>query len=213
MASRCIYGLAKDGQAPRIVTKVLDNGNPIVAVILSSLFVALGYLNATKSAATVFQYFVSLVTVFAVLNWIAILISFLSFRRAIRAQGVQLKELPYVGFLQPYGSYFALFISFTILLFNGMRLEPMGSHLTPKSIFPLLTSTIQDTMLSYHTSRQALLFSSIWALSYSAVTSCSGGFSNAHAASKPHLLIFSPEGKMRAFQKTKVETRFLGLGD
>ncbi len=119
VASRCVYGLAKDGQAPRILARVLNNGNPIMAVVLSSLFVALGYLNATKSAATVFQYFVSLVTVFAVLNWIAILISFLSFRRALKAQGIQLQELPYVGFLQPFGSYFALFVSFTVLLFNG----------------------------------------------------------------------------------------------
>lgn len=90
-----------------------------MAVILSSCFVLVGYLNSSKSAASVFQYFVSLVTVFAVLNWIAILVSFLSFRRALKAQGIQVKELPYVGLLQPYGSYYALVISFAILFFNG----------------------------------------------------------------------------------------------
>lgn len=90
-----------------------------MAVILSSSFVLVGYLNSSKSAASVFQYFVSLVTVFAVLNWIAILVSFLSFRRALKAQGIQVRELPYVGLLQPYGSYYALVISFAILFFNG----------------------------------------------------------------------------------------------
>lgn len=76
-------------------------------------------MNASKSASQVFDYLVSLVTVFAVLNWVAILVSHLRFRQALTAQGVPMSELPYVGFLQPYGSYFALFISSLIVLFSG----------------------------------------------------------------------------------------------
>jgi yeast amino acid transporter len=76
-------------------------------------------MNATKSAATVFEYFVSLVTVFAVLNWLAILLSYLAFRRALKAQGVSLNRLPYIGFLQPYGAYYSLFMTCVVILFNG----------------------------------------------------------------------------------------------
>jgi amino acid transporter len=79
----------------------------------------LGFLNATKSAATVFGYFVSLVTPFAVLNWMAILISHLSFRKALAAQGIPLKALPYTNPMQLYGSYYALAISILVLVFNG----------------------------------------------------------------------------------------------
>ncbi|KAG5655278.1 hypothetical protein KAF25_010430 [Fusarium avenaceum] len=111
--------LAKDGQAPQIFARALENGNPIWAVGISALFICLGFMNASKSASTVFGYFVSLVTIFAVLNWIAILISYIHFRRAIKAQGISLQDLPYVGTLQPYGAYYALFVSCLIILFSG----------------------------------------------------------------------------------------------
>ncbi|EXJ81570.1 hypothetical protein A1O1_07634 [Capronia coronata CBS 617.96] len=118
-ASRCVYGLAKDGQAPRILSRTLANGSPIIAVILSSLFILLGYMNTHKSTATVFQYFVSLMTVLAVLNWIAILLSYIAFRRALKVQGIAINQLPYIGILQPYGAYYALFISVVVVIFQG----------------------------------------------------------------------------------------------
>jgi amino acid transporter len=111
-ASRSLYGLAKDGQAPRIFAKARENGNPIYAVGITSLFISLGYMNASKSSSTVFGYFVSLVTVFAVLNWVAILITHIRFRQALKAQGIVAANLPY-------GSYFSLFISLLVIVFNG----------------------------------------------------------------------------------------------
>ncbi|KAM0544503.1 hypothetical protein ACHAPJ_011797 [Fusarium lateritium] len=118
-ASRSLYGLAKDGQAPRLFAKARENGNPIYAVAFTSLFILLGYLNASKSSSTVFGYFVSLVTVFAVLNWVAILITHIRFRQALKAQGIAVADLPYIGSLQPYGSYFSLTISLLVIIFNG----------------------------------------------------------------------------------------------
>ncbi|UKZ69363.1 uncharacterized protein TrAtP1_010371 [Trichoderma atroviride] len=118
-ASRSLYGLARDGQAPRIFGKTRENGNPVYAVGITCLFVGLGFLNVTKSAATVFQYLVSPVTIFAVLNWMAILISHISFRRALKAQGIVAKDLPYTAFGQPWGSYYALTISLLVNVFSG----------------------------------------------------------------------------------------------
>ncbi|KAL6353954.1 hypothetical protein LRP88_12949 [Fusarium phalaenopsidis] len=118
-SSRTLYGLAKDGQAPHIFTKTRENGNPVWAVAIPSIFIALGYMNASKSSSQVFGYLVSLVTVFAALNWVAILVSHIRFRRALKAQGVALSDLPYVGYFQPYGSYFALFTSSLVIIFNG----------------------------------------------------------------------------------------------
>ncbi|KAF4496121.1 hypothetical protein FAGAP_7711 [Fusarium agapanthi] len=118
-ASRSLYGLVKDGQAPRIFAKARENGNPIFAVGVTSLFICPGHMNASKSSSTVFGYFVSLVTVFAVLNLVAILISHIRFRQAMKAQGLVAADLTYVVFLQPYGSYFSLFISLLVIVFNG----------------------------------------------------------------------------------------------
>lgn len=51
---------------------------------------------------------------FAVMN-----ITFLRFRAGLKAQGIPLKTLPYVGSLQPYASYVALFVISLGLLTNG----------------------------------------------------------------------------------------------
>ncbi|CAG9946976.1 unnamed protein product [Clonostachys rosea f. rosea IK726] len=118
-SSRSLYGLAKDGQAPRLFAKARENGNPIYAVAFASAFIGLGYMNASKSSSQVFGYLVSLVTVFAVLNWVAILVTHIAFRRALKAQGIMITDLPYVGVFQPYGSYFALAISCLVIIFNG----------------------------------------------------------------------------------------------
>lgn len=122
-ASRSLYGLARDRQAPKIFAKTLANGNPTYAVALASVFIALGYMNASSSTSTVFQNLVNLFTILAVLNWMAVLVSHISFRRAVKAQGVSLGEMPYVAFGQPWGSYYALFISFLIIVFNGKWLS------------------------------------------------------------------------------------------
>ncbi|KAK7403504.1 hypothetical protein QQX98_010734 [Neonectria punicea] len=116
---KSLYGLARDGQAPAIFAKARKNGNPIYAVAAAAIFILLAYMNAAKSSSTVFGYFVSLVTVFAVLNWVALLVSHICFRRAVKAQGISLDDLSYVSKLQPWGSYYALFMSVLVIIFNG----------------------------------------------------------------------------------------------
>ncbi|KAL4925713.1 amino acid permease/ SLC12A domain-containing protein [Aspergillus undulatus] len=118
-ASRSLYGLAKDGQAPRIFAKTLQSGVPIYGVAVAVLFCFLGYMNAAKSASTVFDYFVTLTTIFALLNWLSILLSYLNFRRGLNAQGICLEGVSYFGILQPYGAYFSLLITVLCIIFSG----------------------------------------------------------------------------------------------
>ncbi len=111
--------MARDGQAPKIFARTAKNGNPVWAVAVTSTCVCLAYMNATTSSGKGFQYLVSLVTIFAVLNWTCILSSHIAFRRALKAQNVALSELPYVANFQPYGSYFSLFMSILVVAFSG----------------------------------------------------------------------------------------------
>ncbi|KAI9164138.1 Aspartate aminotransferase [Paramyrothecium foliicola] len=118
-ASWSLYGLAKDSQAPKLFAKTLKSGNPIWAVAISASFALLAFMNASKLPSNVFQYFVNLVTIFAVLDWTAISVSHISFRKALKAQNIELKDLPYVGLFQPYGSYHFLLISCLVIFFSG----------------------------------------------------------------------------------------------
>ncbi len=119
LASRTAWALAKDGQAPAIFHRTNSRGVPVPAVALSSIFIALGFMNATKDSSTVFGYFVSLVTIFGTLNWVSILVSYICMTRAMKAQGVPRSIMPYRNPLLPWGAYVALFITALIIIFNG----------------------------------------------------------------------------------------------
>jgi len=119
LASRSVWALAKDRQAPQIFHRTNKRGVPVPAVILSSLFIVLGFMNATKSASKVFGYFVSLVTVFGALNWMSVLISYICMIRGMKAQGIPRSAMPYRNVLLPWGAYIALFITALVIFFNG----------------------------------------------------------------------------------------------
>lgn len=119
LASRTIWALAKDHQAPAIFGRANDRGVPIAAVAISSLFIVLGFMNVTTSAAKVFGYFVSLVTVFGALNWISILVSYHCMLQGMKAQGIPRSVMPYRNILLPWGAYVAFAITCLVIIFNG----------------------------------------------------------------------------------------------
>lgn len=119
LASRTVWALAKDHQAPAIFHRTNKHGVPIPAVALSSLFICLGFMNATKDAGTVFGYFVSLVTVFGALNWISILVSYHFMLRGMKAQGIPRSVMPYRNPLLPWGAYIAFVLTALVIIFNG----------------------------------------------------------------------------------------------
>ncbi|KAK3357964.1 amino acid permease/ SLC12A domain-containing protein [Lasiosphaeria hispida] len=119
LASRTAWALAKDGQAPKLLLRTNKRGVPIPAVALSSVFIALGYMNASKSSGTVFGYFVSLVTVFGALNWVAVLVCYIAMLRGMKAQGIPRSVMPYRNPLLPYGAYFALGVTILVIVFSG----------------------------------------------------------------------------------------------
>lgn len=119
IGSRTLFGLARDGQAPRIFTRTSGNGVPLYGVAFTSLFAALAYMNAAKSSSRIFGYLVSLVTVFGTLNWVSILLSYINFTRGMSAQGIPRSSMPYRGPLQLHGSYVALPLTMLVVFFNG----------------------------------------------------------------------------------------------
>ncbi|KAJ5122702.1 Major facilitator superfamily domain general substrate transporter [Penicillium atrosanguineum] len=114
IATRTIYGLAREGKAPKIFSRTDRRGVPIFALGVSAVFALLAYMNVSSDSKTVFKYFVNLVTIFGLLTWISILVTHIYFVRARRAQNVPNSELAYVAPFGIYGSYGAL--AFCILI-------------------------------------------------------------------------------------------------
>ncbi|CAI4220175.1 unnamed protein product [Parascedosporium putredinis] len=64
IASRTLYGMASDGQAPAIFKRTNKRGVPVYALGFSALFALLAFMNVSDDSTKVFGYFVNLVTIF-----------------------------------------------------------------------------------------------------------------------------------------------------
>jgi yeast amino acid transporter len=116
ISSRSLYSLAVQGSAPRIFKTCSKHGVPYYAVGISSLFGALAYLNCASSGSVVFNWFVNLTNTSGFISWICCCIVYLRFRKASRAQNI---EIPWQSFVQPYGAYVALVMYTLLCLLNG----------------------------------------------------------------------------------------------
>jgi yeast amino acid transporter len=119
IATRSLYSLAIEGNAPRIFSRTNANGVPVYALGLSSAFCLIAFICVDVGAFETFQYFMTLVTIFGILTWISILISHIYFVRARKAQNVHDTAMPYVSPFGTRGSLIALIFACTITIFNG----------------------------------------------------------------------------------------------
>ncbi|KAL4266681.1 Amino Acid-Polyamine-Organocation Superfamily YAT [Pleurotus pulmonarius] len=118
-ASRILYGLALRGQAPRFLSYCTKSGLPIAAILTSSAFAFLSFMNVSSGAETVFNWFVNLTTVAGFFSWCAINITYARFHAGMKAQGFDLKKNVYNNRLQPWLSYWGIFWTVLFILING----------------------------------------------------------------------------------------------
>ncbi|TGZ78805.1 putative general amino acid permease [Ascodesmis nigricans] len=133
-ASRALYGLALDGRAPRVFTRCTRSGIPIYAVLLVLGFAFLAFLQVSNQASVVLSWFVSLVTASQLINYSVISVTYLRFRKAIQAQGLQ-HELPHRARWQPYTTYFALCCTLFMVFFGGYEVFLKGNWDVPTFLF------------------------------------------------------------------------------
>lgn len=119
LGSRTLYGLAKDGFAPKLFLKLNRNGIPFNGCLFTAMWGLLSYMNTSQSSATIFGYFPSSVTVFGILNWLNIMLSYICYYKATVAQKVPREDVPFRMWGQPYVAYIATFLIMIITFFNG----------------------------------------------------------------------------------------------
>jgi amino acid transporter len=118
--SRVLYSMSLNNQAPKFFSITNRRGVPYVAVLFTWVFSLLAYLNVSNTGATVFNWFVNISTISGFIAWIVVMITYLRFRKAFNFNGV-LHTLPYRTPLQPYLTYFLLFIITILTLTNGFQ--------------------------------------------------------------------------------------------
>ncbi|OAL66943.1 general amino acid permease [Trichophyton rubrum] len=134
-ASRCLYGLALEGKAPRIFTRCAKNGVPIYCVGIVLLIALLSFLQVSNSASVVLQWFVNLVTASQLLNFSAITFTYMRFYKALKAQGISRDSLPFKSRFQPYLSYYAFIGPFVMVFVGGYPVFLPGNWSLPTFLF------------------------------------------------------------------------------
>jgi amino acid transporter len=87
-ASRSLFGLALEGKAPHFLTKCTKDGVPIYCVGVTLAIALLSFLQVSNDAAVVLQWFVNLVTASQLINFSVMAFTFISWKRACDAQGL-----------------------------------------------------------------------------------------------------------------------------
>ncbi|KAI0145076.1 amino acid transporter [Xylariaceae sp. FL1272] len=134
-ASRSLYGLALEGKAPKILTRCNRRGVPIYCVLLVLLIALLSFLQVSEGASVVLNWFVSLVTASQLINYAVVCATYLCWNRAMKAQGIDRKTLPYRGFLQPYAAYYAFGMCFLFIFIQGYGVFLPGKWNVPTFLF------------------------------------------------------------------------------
>ncbi|KAI3317642.1 amino acid permease/ SLC12A domain-containing protein [Xylariaceae sp. AK1471] len=117
--SRILYGMAHEGRAPKIFTRTNRFGIPHYSVLFYGVFIGLAYLSLSSSASTAFNWLQDLVSISTLVNWIVITTVYLRFFYACRRQSISRDSLPWAAPLQPYLTWWALFLQVLLLITGG----------------------------------------------------------------------------------------------
>lgn len=116
IASRTLYGLASDRSAPAIFRRTDRRGVPYPALFVCTAFACLAFMVVSDDSKKIFSYFVNLTTIFGILSWISLLVTYIHFLKARRAQNIPNSAMPYVAPQGLIGTYIALFFCCLIAL-------------------------------------------------------------------------------------------------
>lgn len=127
--ARMLYGLAQQGNAPKLFTRLNDKGVPVTSVLASSactlVAVVLNYLLPGK----VFMYLISVAVLAAVINWAMIIIANLKFRAA---KGTDAAKLEFKVPLYPLSNYICLaFLAMIIILMLQIEDMKLSVYIMP----------------------------------------------------------------------------------
>lgn len=118
--SRVLYGMALNGEAPKIFGKTSKKGVPYFAVLATWAVGLLAYLNVSSTGAQVFTWFSNLSTISGFIAWIVVMITYIRFRKALVFNNM-LSELPYKTKFQPYLNYCILGVVCLLTITNGFQ--------------------------------------------------------------------------------------------
>lgn len=134
-ASRSLFGLALEGKAPRLFTRCTRQGVPIYCVLAVLAISLLAFLQVSNSAGVVLGWFINLVTASQLINFSVMCITFLHWKAACEAQGLDRNTLVYKSRWQPLQAYLGLGATGVMIFLGGYEVFLPGKWDVPTFFF------------------------------------------------------------------------------
>ena len=112
-AGRMLYGMAKDGQAPKVFTKLSKNGVPWMTVVVMAGVLLIGVVLNYLIPKNIFIIIASIATFATVWVWLMILLSQIGMRRKLSTAEIKALDFPVIGW--PYAPAFAVMFMLFVL--------------------------------------------------------------------------------------------------
>lgn len=118
-ASRLLFSMANSGKAPKVFAKVSKRGVPIYAVLGTAVISCLCFLSSFAGDSVVYTWLYNATGLTGFITWFGICVCHLRFRKAFKAQGMDMSLLKYQAKFYPYGTIAALIICGVVILGQG----------------------------------------------------------------------------------------------
>ncbi|MDQ6598646.1 amino acid permease [Bacillus salipaludis] len=144
--SRLLWTMAKEGNAPKFLTKVNSRGIPANALYVTTAVGMLAFLTSIFGDGKVFFWLLNACSLSGFLAWIGIAVSHYRFRKGYVAQGRDLNELPFKAKWFPFGPFLTLALCMVAILgqdykaFLGDKIDWNGLLVTYLGIPIFLTA-------------------------------------------------------------------------
>lgn len=136
-SSRILYSLSQRGLAPKFFEYIDREGRPARAMCCSAIFGIIAFCAASSKEDQVFTWLLAISGLSQLFTWIAICVSHLRFRRAMKIQHRSLGEIGFKSQVGIYGSaYAATMMSLALIAQFWVAIKPIGEdHLDCQAFF------------------------------------------------------------------------------
>ncbi|WVR06753.1 hypothetical protein IAU60_003788 [Kwoniella sp. DSM 27419] len=117
--ARTLTALARQGAAPKIFLRTSKQGIPIAGVGVALCFGLLAFLSVSNGSNLAFTWLSNLSALSSLVAWISICICYVRFKKALRVQGIDRRNLTFRSWYQPYQAWFCIVLFTVVLVFNG----------------------------------------------------------------------------------------------
>lgn len=127
VATRMLWVMAREGQAPKCLKKVNKQGIPINALLMTTAVAIVAFAASLFGEGQAFIWLLNASGLCGFIAWLGIAISHYRFRQAFLHQGKNLNKLPYQAKWYPIGPILA-FVICTIIILGQNYSVIIGSH-------------------------------------------------------------------------------------